>query len=178
MSVNYLQKKDQTVCQIFLVVKLMARPQKLCRFPWLQLHSRVSTAQSGLRQEMNLEINLSGTNNYNAAICSKAMDNKIHLQRTLEHGTNTLFSGYASGSIFIADNFIIHIFFSFNCQHLAIYNKDLEQILWGIYNCFYLHTGYIYFYFWKPHKTSTHITKNSKICWKGNVILYFAWSLW
>lgn len=48
---------------------------------------------------------------------------------------------------FIADNFIIHIFFSFNCQHLAIYDKDLEQSLWGIYNCFYLHTDYIYFYF-------------------------------
>lgn len=39
-------------------------------------------------------------NSYNAAICSKAMDNKIRLQRTLEHGTNTLYSGYASGSTF------------------------------------------------------------------------------
>lgn len=31
---------------------------------------------------------------------------------------------------FIADNFIIYtFFFSFNCQHLEIYDKDLEQSL-------------------------------------------------
>lgn len=44
-------------------------------------------------------------NSYNAAICSKVMDNKIHLQRTLEHGTNTLYSGYASGGIFHSQQF-------------------------------------------------------------------------
>lgn len=91
--------KEGPNCWI-LIVKLMARPQKLQRFPWMQLHSRVSTAQSSLKQELNLKINLSGMNSYSVAICSKVMDNKINLQRTLEHGTNTWYSGYASGSIF------------------------------------------------------------------------------
>lgn len=89
-------------------------------------------------------------NSYNAAICSKVTDNKIHLQRILEQIHYTL--AMPQEVSFVADNFIIHIFFSFNCQHLAIYDKDLEWRLWGIYNCFYLHTDYtdyIYFYFLK-----------------------------
>lgn len=86
---------------------------------------------------------------YSAAICSKVMDHKIRLQRTLEHQTNALYSRYASGSIFHSQQFhkIFSYFFSFDCQHLAIYDRELEQSLWGIYNCFYLHTDYIYFYF-------------------------------
>jgi len=33
ISVEQLQKKDQTVCQIFPIARMMARPQKPQRFP-------------------------------------------------------------------------------------------------------------------------------------------------
>lgn len=75
---------------------------------------------------------------------------------------------------FVTDNFIIHTFFSSNCQYLAIYDKDLEWRLWGIYNCFCLRTDYIYFYFLKATIPPLPTTRNPKIHCKGNVIFYFA----
>ena len=50
---------------------------------------------------------------------------------------------------FVADNFIIHIYFFLLTASIWQFTIDLEWTLWGIYNCFYLHTDYIYFYFLK-----------------------------